>query len=134
MIEKSPVVESKPTGFQYVMLAIEVTKLAFYEYRDAVCDLTCLQHPIRGYYAMKRHDEVIARAIRKAHNTKDIEKINASVAEEKKHLKRTIRKLEMFFEDGICGLAFHFTGGNLAFFRRLAEKYTNNYIKGDLDG
>ena len=138
MIDGSPVVESKPTGYQYVMLAIEVTKLAFFDYRDAVCDLYCLRWPRKSEYALMRNEEVKSRARRKAKVPKastDVARISAAIQEEKKHLKRVVRRLEMFFEDGICGLAFHFEGGNATYFKYLAMKFTENYVKkGDYNG
>ena len=136
MIDGAPVVESRPTGEQYIMLAIEVTKWAFYEYREAVCDLFCLRHPIYSDLAMERRNEIWKRALRKKHlrvNTTDVAAANEAFEIEKRHLRNVVRKCEIFFEDGICGLAFHFGGGNLSFFRRLADKYTNDYVKGIIE-
>lgn len=122
----------EPTTDQYVALAVAVTEKAFKEYCECMCDLYCLRFPTRSRYTGIRKEKIRARAIQKIRKTsrKDDEKIvNRFVKEEKRKIDLRARKIEFFFENGICGTAFHFVDGNIAYFRKIAAQLVENYVK-----
>lgn len=117
---------------QYVSLAIAVTEVAFWDYCDCVCDLHCLRRPNRSEYTRKRNNSVKLRAMKAAHisaSSTDVQAIVNAVAKEKNRLSGEVKRLERFFESGVCGNAFHFPEGNVNYFREEVARLIENYVR-----
>ena len=121
-----------PTSHQYISLAVAITESAFWDYCELRCDLYCLRHPTRSVHTKRRSESVKVRGMKRfaiPASSNDVSRINRAVRAERERLKRKVETIERFFEKGICGLAFHFDGGNAPYLRKLSDGMINGFVE-----
>ena len=119
---------SSPTISQYESFAIAITKSAFNDYCECLCDLYCIRHPTINQHTKKRNESIRNRAIKASENT-DASQIKKAMLKEKELLRKKVKMTEKFFDTGVCGEAFCFEPRNSTYFNQLSDQFIKGFIK-----